>query len=327
MNLLQLPAHALTRLLSPAGRRARLSVLIYHRVLERPDPYRSGDPTLAEFEWQMAVLARQFNVLPLAEALTRLTAGTLPARAACVTFDDGYRDNLTVAVPVLRHFGLPATFFVATDFLDGGAMWNDCLIEAVAGADAGTLDLSDLGLPRHDLSDVASRRACLRTLLPAAKHLEPGRRAHVVAVVAERCRLRAPPQPMLSTPELKALHAAGMDIGGHTCSHPILTRQDDASARRELADGRDRLAELTGSRPRLFAYPNGKPGDDYDARHVAMARDLGFEGAVCTAWGAARPGDDLFQIPRFTPWDATPLRFHARLLANLARRGTVPARV
>lgn len=321
-----LPLRLLAGALSPAGGRARLSVLIYHRVLERPDPYR-GDPTVAEFDWQMALLAREFNVLPLADAVARLAAGSLPARAACVSFDDGYRDNLTLAAPVLRRHGLPATFFVATDYLDGGAMWNDILIEAVAGAPDGPLDLSDAGLPRFELTDLASRRACLKTLLPAVKHLDAGRRADVVARVAERCRLAAAPQLMLTAPELKTLHGQGMDIGAHTCSHPILTRQDDATARRELADGRDRLAAITGSAPRLFAYPNGKPGDDYDARHVGMARDLGFAAAVCTAWGVARRGDDPFQIPRFTPWDATPLRFHARLAANLARRDTWPARV
>ena len=327
MHPAHLPLRLLGGALSPAGGRARLSVLIYHRVLERPDPYRRGDPTVAEFDWQMGLLAREFNVLPLADAVARLAAGTLPARAACVSFDDGYRDNLTLAAPVLRRHGLPATFFVATDYLDGGAMWNDCLIEAVAAAPAGTLDLRDHDLPRFELTDQASRQACLKILLPAVKHLDPDRRAQVVARVAERCRLAAAPQLMLTTPELKALHGQGMDIGAHTCSHPILTRQDDAEARRELADGRDRLAQIIGQAPRLFAYPNGKPGDDYDARHVAMARDLGFDAAVCTAWGAARRGDDPFQIPRFTPWDATPPRFHARLLANLARRGTVPARV
>jgi peptidoglycan/xylan/chitin deacetylase (PgdA/CDA1 family) len=322
-----LPLRLLAGALSPAGGRARLSVLIYHRVLERPDPYRSGDPTVAEFDWQMALLAREFHVLPLADAVSRLAAGSLPARAACVSFDDGYRDNLTLATPVLRRHGLPATFFVATDYLDGGAMWNDILIEAVARAPDGMLDLSDAGLSRFELTDLASRQACLQALLPAVKHLEPGRRADVVALAGERCRLAAPPQLMLTEPELKTLHGQGMDIGAHTCSHPILTRQDDATARRELADGRDRLAQIIGRAPRLFAYPNGKPGDDYDARHVVMARELGFEAAVCTAWGVARRGDDLFQIPRFTPWDATPLRFHARLAANLARRDTWPARV
>lgn len=313
--------------LSPAGQNARLSVLIYHRVLAQPDPYRAGDVVEAEFNWQMALLAREFNVLRLHEAVQRLAGGTLPARAACVTFDDGYCDNLVLAAPVLQRWGVPATFFVATDFLDGGAMWNDTLIDAVAGAPDGTLDLTEAGLPRFELTDTASRQACLKTLLPAIKHLEPGRRTDVVALTGERCRLAAAPQLMLTTPQVKALQEKGMDIGAHTCSHPILTRQDDASARRELADGRDRLAAITGSPPRLFAYPNGKPGEDYDARHVVMARELGFAAAVCTAWGAARGGDDLFQIPRFTPWDATPLRFHARLAANLARRDTRPARV
>jgi peptidoglycan/xylan/chitin deacetylase (PgdA/CDA1 family) len=327
MPATNLPLRLLAGALSPAGPRARLSVLIYHRVLERPDPYRRGDPTVAQFDWQMALLAREFSVLPLADAVARLAAGTLPARAACVTFDDGYRDNLTLAAPVLRRHGVPATFFVATDYLDGGTMWNDRLIDAVAGAPDGELDLADLDLPRFDLTDVASRRACLNTLLPAVKHREPGRRADAVARISERCGLHAPPQLMLTSAELQALHGQGFEIGAHTCSHPILTRQDDATARRELADGRARLGEITGAPPRLFAYPNGKPGDDYDARHAAMARELGFDAAVCTAWGAARRGDDLFQIPRFTPWDGTPLRFHARLVANLARRDTWPARV
>lgn len=327
MPATHLPLRLLAGALSPAGRRARLSVLIYHRVLDRPDPYRRGDPTVAEFSWQMALLAREFTVLPLADAVARLAAGTLPARAACVTFDDGYRDNLTLAAPVLLRHGVPATFFVATDYLDGGAMWNDRLIDAVAGAPEGMLDLADLDLPRFELTDPASRQACLNALLPAVKHLEPARRADVVARISERCGLNAPPQLMLSTPELQALHGQGFEIGAHTCSHPILTRQDDATARRELADGRARLGEITGVTPRLFAYPNGKPGDDYDARHVAMARELGFDAAVCTAWGVARRGDDPFQIPRFTPWDASPLRFHARLAANLARRDTWPARV
>ena len=94
---------------SPAGRRAKLSTLIYHRVLPEPDPLRTGDPDAATFRWQMGLLARHFNVLPLPEAARRLQDGTLPARAACVTFDDGYADNFTIALPILREAGIPAT--------------------------------------------------------------------------------------------------------------------------------------------------------------------------------------------------------------------------
>jgi hypothetical protein len=67
---------------------------------------------------------------------------------------------------------------------------------------------------------------------------------------------------------------------------------------------------------KLFAYPNGKPGRDYRARDVALVRELGFAAAVSTASGAARHGDPLHELPRFTPWDRTPMRWAARLARN-----------
>ena len=67
----------------------------------------------------------------------------------------------------------------------------------------------------------------------------------------------------------------------------------------------------------LFAYPNGKPGEDYLPRDVALVRELGFDAAVSTAWGASGHGSDPFQLQRFTPWDRTKARFGLRLLRNL----------
>jgi hypothetical protein len=72
-----------------------------------------------------------------------------------------------------------------------------------------------------------------------------------------------------------------------------------------------------GERVGLFAYPNGKPGEDYDERAVALARDLGFDAAVTTARGAASARTDPYQIPRFTPWDHTAWRFGMRMVGNL----------
>jgi hypothetical protein len=80
--------------------------------------------------------------------------------------------------------------------------------------------------------------------------------------------------------------------------------------------GRVQLETITGARVRLFAYPNGNPVRDYRHEHAELARELGFEAAVSAAWGAARPGDDLFQLPRFTPWDRGNFRFGLRLAAK-----------
>jgi peptidoglycan/xylan/chitin deacetylase (PgdA/CDA1 family) len=87
-------------------------IFTYHRVLERPDPLLPDEPDAALFEQQASWLAQFCNVLSMTDAVRRLAAGTLPARAACITFDDGYANNHDVAMPILRRLGLPATVYV-----------------------------------------------------------------------------------------------------------------------------------------------------------------------------------------------------------------------
>ena len=117
--------------LSPAGQYARLSILIFHRVLSMPDPLFPDEMHAQRFNEVCGWLKSWFNVLPLDKAVGHLKAGTLPCRAACITFDDGYSDNYHIAMPILQQHGLPCTFFIATGFMDGGCMWNDTIIEAV----------------------------------------------------------------------------------------------------------------------------------------------------------------------------------------------------
>ena len=118
----------LLQVLLRLARTPRLSVLAYHRVLPAHDPLFPGEPSAAEFEQRMRWVQANFDVLALGEAVRALREHRLPRRALSITFDDGYADNYTVALPILRRLGLPATFFVATGFLDGGCMFNLSLI-------------------------------------------------------------------------------------------------------------------------------------------------------------------------------------------------------
>ena len=309
--------------LSPAGGRGRLNILIYHRVLGSPDPILHDELDAATFEWHLALLRDEFNVLPLGEACARLARGALPARAACITFDDGYADNEQIALPILKRFGLPATFFVSTGFSDGGIMFNDAVIEAVRRAPAGTCDLSPLGLGNYSLGDSTSRRAAIDALLGQIKYRPIGERVVLVRQLAEAMQSTLPTTLMMRPAQIKRLHEAGMEIGGHTVNHPILAVLDDQQARAEIFGGKHRLEEITGAPVTLFAYPNGKPGRDYGPRDVELVREAGFAAAVSTTAGVANRASDLFQLPRFTPWDRSPRRFGLRLLANCLRR--VPA--
>jgi peptidoglycan/xylan/chitin deacetylase (PgdA/CDA1 family) len=311
--------HLIGNVLSPAGVRGRLSILTYHRVLSAPDPILHDEIDAATFEGHLSVLASEFNVLPLGEACARLAEGALPARAACLTFDDGYADNEHTALPLLKRFGLTATFFVSTGYSDGGIMFNDAVIEAVRRAPAGDYDLTRLGLGTHGLHDSSSRRAAIDALLDAVKYRPLAQRGELVGHVAAAFRATLPGNLMMRPAQIRRLCEEGMEIGGHTVNHPILTVLDDEQARAEIVGGKRRLEEITGAPVTLFAYPNGKPGRDYTPRDVELVRQAGFRAAVSTVPGVARRGSDLYQLPRFSPWDRNPRRLGLRMLASCAR--------
>jgi peptidoglycan/xylan/chitin deacetylase (PgdA/CDA1 family) len=308
--------------LSPAGPAARLNVFIFHRVLPSPDPLFPSEPDTVRFEIQVRWIMRWFNVLPLPDAILRLRSQGLPARAAAITFDDGYADNCTLAMPILRQAGLSATFFIATGYLDGGRMWNDSVIEVVRNANGPKLDLSDFSLGDYAIGTVAERQKCLSQLLGALKYMEPARREKLASDMAVAAKVQAPHDLMLTSDQVRSMANAGMTIGAHTVSHPILARVAEPVARTEMIQSKRQLEAITGREVDLFAYPNGRPQSDYDMTHVRLARDVGFSAAVSTSWGTATKDSDMFQIPRFTPWDRTKLRYALRLAHNMRQAAT-----
>lgn len=303
--------------------RGRLSILIYHRVLAEPDPLQPEIIDAPRFARHMRWLRRAFRVLPLPDAVERLQRGDLPARAACITFDDGYADNAEIALPILEGLGLPATFFIASGFLDGGRMWNDTVIESLRRWPEATLALPELGIGPLPMATLADRRAALRQVLPAIKYLAPASRHEACLALASTVGEERLPAPMMRSRQVAGLAAAGMTIGAHTRHHPILTRIAPEEARREIGGSRDDLEAITGAPVRCFAYPNGKPGKDYAREHVTLVRELGFTAAVSTAAGVAGPESDPLQLPRFTPWDRGSARFLVRLWHS--RRSAPPA--
>ena len=276
-------------------------------------------PDVRHFDEILRWVGSWLNVMPLDAASRALAEGSLPERAAAITFDDGYADNFSNAMPRLRAHGMSATFFVVTGELDGGRMWNDTIIEAIRGCRDTELDLSDLGLGSHALTSAEARRAASETVIDSLKYRDAPDRLAAAERVAELANVKPPNDLMMTTEQVKSMRRAGMQIGAHTVSHPILARLPRPEARREMADSKTRLEEILGERVSLFAYPNGKPGEDFGDEHSALAREIGFEAAFTTAPSAAMPGCDMMRLPRFTPWDKSRLRFGARLALNLRR--------
>jgi peptidoglycan/xylan/chitin deacetylase (PgdA/CDA1 family) len=225
----------------PGGTRARLSVLGYHRVLPRPDPLLD-DPAADDFARTMAWVKEAFNVVSLADGVTALARGTLPPRALAITFDDGYANNATTAAPILQRHGLPATFFIATGFLDGGRMFNDTVVEAVRAAKGDTLDLASIGLGRHRLGTLAERRSAIASILAAVKYRPLHERTTLAERVADIVGARLPRDLMMSSEQVRRLAQMGFDLGGHTVNHPILAGLAESDAWREIEGNRRQLA-------------------------------------------------------------------------------------
>lgn len=305
---------ALPLVLQTKGKQ-HLSILIYHRVLPEYDFMRPSEPTIKEFDWQMSLVSRYFTPLSLARALELMDRGELPENAICVTFDDGYADNESCALPILKKWNIPATVFVATGFINGGRMWNDTVVETIKCAGE-YIDLRKVGLDEYTFNDSQSKRIVAQKILTKIKHREVEHRAEAVDFIESLAEQLLPNDLMATDQQILNLEAAGVEIGGHTVNHPILAKLNDRHAQQEIVDGKKHLETIIGKKLRYFAYPNGKLGDDYLESQVRIVKEAGFEAAVSTTWGVSARNSDRFQLARFTPWDKRSGKFLLRLLLN-----------
>ena len=320
MNLMR----SLAAAASPGASRGRLLTFFFHRVLDEPDPMMPGEMDARRFDQVLKWIGEQFRVLAPRLACEQLITGTLPARAAIISFDDGYRDNYDVAMPILQRHGMQAVFFVATGYLGNGVQFNDRLTEAFRDLRDETLDARWLGLGILPAGSLPARLDALERVREATKYLDLGTRWHAVERIEAACGSRGRgverDRVMMTPEEVVALCASGMEIGGHTVMHPILESVDDATAFDEIATGRNALAAILGSPPELFAYPNGKLGADFNLRHAEMARSAGFRFAFSTQRGVATRTTDPMLLPRFMPWNTDSLRFKLQALRQVIDR-------
>jgi len=292
----------------------RLLVLVYHRVLDEADPFRPGDPSIAVFEKQMDILSRYFNVLHINEAIERLQTNTLPARAVTITFDDGYLDNYTHALPILEKAGLPFTIFVSTGYFSGECMWNDMVIELVKNYQGDTIDFKNHSLGLCEVTSVEHKVVCVNKLLNEFKYIPTAERYSRIEKLAVELGMEMPRNLMMSEEELVNISARGVEIGAHTINHPILNKINPDQAYKEILGSKERLENLIGKPVDYFAYPNGKPDVDYNKYHVQIVEEVGFKAAFTTEPAIAKRTNDFYQLPRIGPWHASRMSFSAWLI-------------
>lgn len=286
-------------------------IFMLHRVTpEPPAPFEPNrilkvSPDFIEAVIQHVIEAG-FEILSLDEVAERLTSRKPTARPfACFTFDDGYRDNLTVAYPIFRRFGVPFTVYIPTDYADGkGELWWLMLEKVIAGAETLTVTLAGEARTFTCRSADQKDEAFEEIYWQLRRGPEDEARS-IVAGLAEAAGFSSEAlcrELMMDWDEIRSLARDPLvTIGAHTCRHMALARLGDDEARREMVDSIARIEAELGRPCRHFSYPYGCESSA-GKREFVTAREIGAATAVTTRKGLIHSGhaDELTSLPRLS---------------------------
>lgn len=290
-------------------------ILVYHRVNDENDSIFPGVPTRA-FAEQMEYVAENYRVCSLAETVERIRSDDVPADLLTITFDDGYRDNYIHAFPILNRLGLPATIFLATDAIDSGRMlWHDRVFYALRATQARSLEQFGENGQTYPLNTTAEKRHALTEVLKFLWSLDDSERCLWVERLTQQLvgeKSLNSNGLMLRWADIKVMKEHHIGFGGHTVTHPILSKISVRQIRREIRDSKEIIESKLEMPVKHFAYPVGRR-EDFTNTVKNELRDAGFECAVSTIFGANDSKRDLFELRRVTPWDSDIDSFALRL--------------
>jgi O-antigen/teichoic acid export membrane protein/peptidoglycan/xylan/chitin deacetylase (PgdA/CDA1 family) len=289
-----------------------LRVLAYHRILPELDETSfEFDAELvsarqAEFDWQMAYVARRFQPVSCEQVAAAINTGApLPKRAVMITFDDGFRDNYEVAFPILRRHGLPGLFFLTSGYIGTHEIfWFDWLVHVLLRTSASSIHLDSLNLKIDLGSTAARRRLAAIELLRALKIAPEATRSVALQQLREAAAVDIAPttremSSCMTWNQVREMANAGMEFGSHTVSHPILSAINDPQHLRFELDESKLTIEREIGRPVLsLAYPVGGR-NAVSEQVVAAVRESGYQFAFTYEPGCNRwPSNERFLLKR-----------------------------
>ena len=284
-------------------------ILYYHRVNDDGDPFFPSIST-ALFEQEMKHLARHYRVVSLGGILEHLEDGS-PEPLLAITFDDGYQDNYQNAFPVLQRYGLPATIFLTTGSIDSrDPLWFEQLAEALKKTTREHFDL-EIDIPRRFwMRTQPERLEANGRIFDLLRNLpDDGRRQWVDHVLKELgVAIEDRRNKMLTWDQVRLMKGNGIDFGGHTVTHPFISRLTAEQVAWEVTECKRRIEQELQIPVDFFAYPNGRE-EDFGKWNKAAIRHAGYRAAVTTIWGQNYRSTDPLELRRGGPWEESPAMF------------------
>jgi peptidoglycan/xylan/chitin deacetylase (PgdA/CDA1 family) len=271
-----------------------ITILTYHRVApaSAAGDFEDGtvDVTPEAFDVHLAFAKQWFDIIGMDDLLAFARGGSLPPNPILFTFDDGYRDNLTTALPLLQKHGARATFFISTTYVgERRLFWWDRLSYMVKRSTRERIEIQYPAPAAFPLTSAVERRRAfcgLRRFLTEHVGIDLWRFLDEVAeatgvTLSREDERRFAADMILTWDDVKALRAAGMDIQSHTCDHYILSTLRAAGLRTQLAKSREILEGVLKEPVRALSYPVGRGvvTEEIRAEMKRAGYELGFTNA------------------------------------------------
>ena len=281
-------------------------ILVYHRVGNNYEfPSDVGLTTTKDFEKQIRYLRRRYELISLGELGRALHEGaSIPANAAVLTFDDGYRDSYLNAFPILKRYGVPATIFLATGHIDSGTpFWWDRVDYALHNTALEKVESDQLGT--YHFKNTTERWLAARTIRGRLRDLLDSEKNLAIEELVKRLGVDMPStlgrQMILSWGEVREMAKDGIAFGAHTVNHPTLIGLPLEQARKEIVGSQRRIEENIDQPANTFAYPDGRPENVTDGIK-SILRENRFVCAVCaTATRFVSLSTDPYELSRISP--------------------------
>ena len=302
--------------------RQRAVILMYHRVLPSlPSGMDCVQPgmyvTVETFRRHASLLKKKFDVVSLAEIVSRLHLGKSVARCCAITFDDGWLDNYTHAFEVLQECKLPATVFLASGFIGtNNYFWPERLSFYLGQAEMKKEGVCEKIIQEFydEVAPVADETAYLDNAIMVLKNWSPEKRDELLDRLSVTINSPVQRRLLMNWEEILAMHRSGLvDFGAHTTNHVILDQVPLDKARDEIVSSREEIEAHLGVPVKSFAYPNG----NFNSSLLEVVADNGFAGAVTTKSGWVARGTNVLAMPRVGLHEdvcKTTARFYARLI-------------
>ena len=286
-------------------RNFNINILLYHRVCDGAESWQLPAVKSAVFEKQIEYIKKFYCPISLNQYIDYKTLQKpLPENGkrgyVIVTFDDGYKDNYEYAIPILRKYNVPATFYITLDFINKHSLvWTSQVSYILHKSKIKKIEFPEFGIV--SIENIRQINSTYHQIVDKYRFSDTHTHTRIIQELQSVCNVSDVPSSWpfyMSWNEVKEIASDDLfDIGGHTISHPNLVTLNKEMLHKEISEAKSELEKMINKKLVSFAYPFGLK-EDFNKDVIDEIVSAGFKGAVTAEYGFNYGNENIYTLPR-----------------------------